>query len=229
MQRTLDKLRNGQQVTIVALGDSNTELTWHTQGRLNWVGLLHEALFETYGRNLVMMINAGCCGNTTGRALERLDRDVLRFDPNLVIISFGTNDTGTGPEGIDAFEADMRKLIGQIRAHGDTEILLRTPAPVIALNTPARPAAPGDEWPGTHLGLYARRIVTLAETLRLPVVDHYAFWKQFEPAQSAENPNHLALRMSDAFHPGPVGHLAFYRELAPMFGLPTTFPWEATT
>jgi hypothetical protein len=32
--------------------------------------------------------------------------------------------------------------------------------------------------------------------------------------------------MSDAFHPGPLGHLAFYRELAPAFKLPEKLPWE---
>ncbi len=51
MREFLNKLENGQKVTVVALGDSITELTWHTAGRLNWVGYLQEALVETYGRN----------------------------------------------------------------------------------------------------------------------------------------------------------------------------------
>jgi len=49
MKKLLTKLERGEQVTIVALGDSNTELTFHTRGYLNWVCLLHEALFEKYG------------------------------------------------------------------------------------------------------------------------------------------------------------------------------------
>jgi hypothetical protein len=27
-------------------------------------------------------------------------------------------------------------------------------------------------------------------------------------------------------HPNEIGHRAFYRELAPLLGLPTTLPWE---
>jgi hypothetical protein len=32
--------------------------------------------------------------------------------------------------------------------------------------------------------------------------------------------------MSDTLHPGPLGHLLFYRQLAPYFGLPEKLPWE---
>jgi hypothetical protein len=31
---------------------------------------------------------------------------------------------------------------------------------------------------------------------------------------------------SDVSHPGPAGHLAFYRELAPCFDLPAKLSWE---
>jgi len=43
----LSKLARGEQVTIVALGDSNTELTFHTRGHLNWV---EAALVKRPGR-----------------------------------------------------------------------------------------------------------------------------------------------------------------------------------
>ncbi len=40
LERFLAKLDAGQQVTVVALADSNTEQTFHTRGALNFVGLL---------------------------------------------------------------------------------------------------------------------------------------------------------------------------------------------
>ena len=46
--RLISKLEKGEQVTIVALGDSNTELTFHTRGYLNWPYLLQEALLAAY-------------------------------------------------------------------------------------------------------------------------------------------------------------------------------------
>jgi hypothetical protein len=32
--------------------------------------------------------------------------------------------------------------------------------------------------------------------------------------------------MADAIHPGAQGQLAFFRELAPLFGVAPYFPWE---
>ena len=61
-----------------------------------------------------------------------------------------------------------------------------------------------------------------------PVVDHYTLWtqRQFSVRHGVADPNRLWPRMSDAIHPGAQGHLAFYRELAPLFDLPRFFPWE---
>jgi len=96
MQRTLTKLAAGEHVTIVALGDSITEITFHTRGHMNWVGLLSEAILATYGNGVCTLINAGKCGSSYSEALQRLDRDVLRFAPDLVIVALGMNDAGRG-------------------------------------------------------------------------------------------------------------------------------------
>ena len=126
MTRLLAKLEKGEQVTIVAIGDSNTELTFHTHGHLNFCYLLQEALLEKYGGNKVIMIDSGSCGSGLANGLARLDRDVLRFKPDLVIIGYYDSDMDS-----------LRKIIEKVRAAGDTEILLRTPNPYIAPNMPA--------------------------------------------------------------------------------------------
>ena len=82
MEKTLTKLGNGEHVTIVALGDSITEITFHTRGKMNWVGLLSEAIFEEYGNGVCTLINSGKCAGTYAEALTRLEHDVLRFKPD---------------------------------------------------------------------------------------------------------------------------------------------------
>jgi lysophospholipase L1-like esterase len=217
-----------EQVTIVALGDSNTELTWHTHGHLNWVGLLHEALFEQYGRNRVIMINAGKCGDTTPGGLTRLDRDVLRFAPDLVIMAFGMNDGGNTAEALQTFREAMAALITRCHAAG-AAVLLRTPNPVLlsplAAHLSGRVA--GQEISEASKASIVRTLVDLGQEYDCPVVDHYTRWLDDALPLPKENPNTRWLRMSDETHPGAQGHLAFYRELAPLFGLPVTFPWEA--
>ena len=215
------------RVTIVALGDSITELTWHTRGRLNWTGLLHEALFEKYGRNRVFMINAGKCGDTAAAALPRLDRDVLRFSPDLVIVSFGMNDAVAGPEGLPAFGKATREIIRRCREAG-AAVLLRTPNPVVSglwpYMTQGLPA--GDEMPGNFQGQYAETLIRIASETKCPIVDHYTLWMRAQFEEHLEQTNTRWLRMSDEVHPGWQGHLVFYREMAPLFGLPGKFPWE---
>lgn len=220
MNRLLAKLEKGEQVTIVAIGDSNTELTFHTHGHLNFCYLLQEALLEKYGGNKVIMIDSGSCGLGLVDALARLDRDVLRFKPDLVIIGYYDSDMDS-----------MRKVIAMIRAAGETEILLRTPNPYVAPNMPAvtPPVVAGKEWPGTKIGETARMVRELGAELKIPVVDHYRLWLEADSTHQGPpsvNPNKLWMRMSDASHPGEWGHLAFYRDMAPFFGLPTKLSWE---
>ena len=233
MQRVLDKLRAGQKTTIVALGDSNTELTWHTHGRLNWVGLLQEALFETYGRNTCWMINSGKCGDTACDAIQRVQDDALRFLPDLVIVSFGMNDSsaGTTPDNLAEFGSALRHLVMIIRAERDCQVMFRTPNPVVIPPCNAKILAEeeqiGMEARDNCIGLYAKETVDLAEELACIVVDHYATWKRVEQQRGrCEEPNHLWLYMSDPIHPGPLGHLAFFREIASLFGVRSHFPWE---
>ncbi|MHB9134535.1 MAG: SGNH/GDSL hydrolase family protein [Armatimonadota bacterium] len=213
------------RVTIVAIGDSNTELTWHTRGRLGWPGLLQEALFETYGRGRCYVINAGRAGESAPLGLQRLDRDVFRFDPDLVIISFGMN--APGPDGIADFHADIVEMIRRCRERG-AAVMLRTPNPIIC--SPGKtikdrlPIAA--EMPGVHQGLFAAELVKIGAEQGCPVVDHYTLWMEHAFHKYPEEPNTRWLRMSDEVHPGPQGHLVFYREMAHLFDLPQTFPWE---
>jgi lysophospholipase L1-like esterase len=217
--KLIAKLSAGEKVTIVALGDSNTEQTFHTRGQMGWPYLLQAALYEKYGANKVFMINAGFSGTGAQQGLKRLDEDVLRFAPDLVIICFwsGQNDA-------------LRKIATRLQEE-KVEVLLRTPNPVVVPNMPRvnPPVACGKEWAGQSKAKVADTIVKLGAELGVPVVDHYRLWMAADAAHKgppATNPNKLWMRMSDAYHPGPLGHLAFYRELAPAFGLPTKLSWE---
>lgn len=233
MNRTLARLRAGEHVTIVAFGDSNTELTFHTRGHLNWVGLLGEAIFETYGAGVCTLINAGKCGSSYREGLGRLDRDVHRYRPDLAILAFGMNDALAGLAGLEAFRDDVRRMGRAIREACGSEILIRTPNPVVTVHglpLPAEQPAPGKAWesPQRPLNQYAAALVAIAAEMDCPVVDHYSLWtrKTFAPRQPVADPTGLWPRMADAIHPGFLGHLAFFRELAPTFDVPPYFPWE---
>jgi lysophospholipase L1-like esterase len=86
------KLNPQKPIRVVAFGSSNTELHWHSLGHFNWFSWLSSALREWVGRH-VTLINQGINGETSKDLLKRIDRDVLSFNPDLVIITIGGNDT----------------------------------------------------------------------------------------------------------------------------------------
>jgi lysophospholipase L1-like esterase len=233
MQHTLAKLKRAEQVTVVAFGDSITEETFHTRGQMNWVALLREAIFETYGHGVCQMINSGKCGSSYREGLTRIERDVLRFQPDLVILAFGMNDASRGLPALEEFEKEVRETVRIIREKCGSEILIRTPNPVVTLNglpLPTEQPRPGQVWeaPFRPLRQYSEVLVRLTKELGCACVDHYTLWTltPFSAKHRVADPGGLWLRMGDAIHPGALGHRIFFRELASLFEVPERFPWE---
>jgi len=68
------------------------------------------------------VINAGVPGDTTARALQRLERDVLSKSPDLVLITLGGNDLKNGVAKDRAFQ-NLRIIIESIQNTGARVIL----------------------------------------------------------------------------------------------------------
>jgi len=203
-----------------------------TFGRKNWVEYLAEALWEQYGDGLTIVVNACRCGESFGRLAPELDRLVLRFQPDLVIchVKPGWDQDAAAP-----FAADMaaaRGFVRRVRDEAGAEILFQTHNPVVWGYSEPRPAdaPPGDAYvndPGRGEAP-AKLLAALGEELGIPVCDQYALWKAHRKtfAHPGANPQNLWMRMADTVHPGPTGHLAMFRGIAPYFDVPKYFSWE---
>jgi acyl-CoA thioesterase-1 len=117
-------------VLIVAFGDSITqgvmehnliapEIVYHR--------LLQELLQEFYPTTTFSTINAGVSGDATTAALGRLERDVIQHQPDLVLVAFGTNDSGGGLDALDGFKDNLRQIISCIREQTEADMVLLTP------------------------------------------------------------------------------------------------------
>jgi hypothetical protein len=111
--------------------------------------------------------------------------------------------------------------------------MIRTPNPVVTVHglpLPKEQTLPGRSWESElrPLRKYAEALVEVGAEMNCTVVDHYNLWilKTFNPKHPVADSTGLWPRMGDAIHPGYLGHLAFFRELAPLFGVPKYFPWE---
>lgn len=74
----------------------------------------------------VNIINAGISGDSAPHALTRVDEDVLKHNPDLVVVCFGLNDCGQGMEGIDKYINALSEIFDKIKAHG-CELIFMTP------------------------------------------------------------------------------------------------------
>ena len=232
MQRTIARLNKQEPTTIVVIGDSCSVDTPWTYGRKNWVQYLAEALWHTYGDGFITLLNSSRCGAAYATELPRLEASVLRFKPDLVVSAIGKLNTDDGPEALATDRNAARQVVARIQA-ASGEILFVTINPVVWGFWEPRPeGAPSGEAFLNHHGrseASARALVKFAAELGLPVVDVYAAWKKHTiPFKSqTSHPQGLRMRMApDTVHPGPTGHLAIFRQIAPYFEVPPYFAWE---
>jgi acyl-CoA thioesterase-1 len=106
-----DKIRNVGSAgeTIICFGDSLTE----------GVGAEPGEEYPTVLSRLLGMrvLNAGHRGDTTARALERIDSSVVKKNPRLVILLLGGNDfLRQVPTG--ETRQNLKEIVRQIQAHG---------------------------------------------------------------------------------------------------------------
>ncbi len=96
--RVFERINQGRNVHVMALGSSNTE---HFMVGAHWfdyvnIGFMHKYRRWTDDRSSVdnpaLCLNAGTSNNTTAELLKRFDRDVAPFKPDLLILTAGIND-----------------------------------------------------------------------------------------------------------------------------------------
>jgi lysophospholipase L1-like esterase len=100
--------------TIICFGDSLTSGVGAGQGKD-----YPSQLSKLIGRPV---INAGVPGDTTARALRRLDRDVLSKNPDLVLITLGGNDLKNGVARDTAF-SNLKQIVESIQDGGARAII----------------------------------------------------------------------------------------------------------
>lgn len=74
----------------------------------------------------VNIINAGVSGVCAPHGLARLERDIIRHQPDLCVVCFGLNDCGKGRNGIGEYTEALGKIFDQLKEAG-IEIIFMTP------------------------------------------------------------------------------------------------------
>ena len=187
-----------EAVTIAFLGDSvtqgcfevyttedagletvyDTENAYHTH--------LRKLLNHLYPKVPLNIINAGISGGTAGDGAARLQRDVLRFSPDLCVVCFGLNDSCNPAEDApEAYRAALADIFTRLRQQS-IEVIFMTPN---MMCTAVSPSIEDETIRGTAASVVQvqnsgrlEQFLTIgketAAALDIPVCDCYAKWQR---------------------------------------------------
>jgi lysophospholipase L1-like esterase len=203
-----DGLREHGAVNIVILGDSVSHgaLCGTIDYEHVYWNRLKQRLNAWRDYVPVNMICSAISGSTATSSLPRLESQVLKHEPDLVIVCFGLNDiNGT----LDEYLNSLREIFTRCQAVADVVFL--TPNmlnPRVADDTPTQhydyAVATARMQNEGRMDAYIDAAKALAAELGVPVCDGYAAWKQLAKTQDitsllANRINHPTAEMHELF------------------------------
>jgi lysophospholipase L1-like esterase len=200
--KTLDKLRRGEPVTIVAWGDSVTVGGDASPPDRIYPSLFLDGLRARFPKSNIFLINAGIGATNTSGRLPSLQREVLDAHPDLVTIEF-VNDLSLPDEVV---RANWRKALDAIHGAGAEAITL-TPHFVMP-EWMAKEHPRGGE---TRSGVAVMREVSREKGVG--VADASLRWAHLDE----EGLPYITLLASGINHPDNRGHALYARELLTFF------------
>lgn len=190
---------------IVAFGSSNTELSWHSEGRHNWVDWLYINIRGNLGRHITV-VNQGISGETSEDLLKRMERDVFSLSPQAVIITVGGNDAARGFTYRQYYD-NLKEICTRLIDKKIQPILQTYYCPYY------------DECSTGYRDIFesfAEVNRNLAGELDIPLIDQYAY---FEPFYEKDKAGYKEL-MRDGLHVNPLGNMIMGIIVSKHFGLP---------
>ena len=188
---------NREGVTIAFLGDSVTqgcfEIYKTEDDRIETVfdkkasyemGVF-DILCTLFPSVTVNIINAGISGDCAPRGLRRVEKDVLRHEPDLVLVCYGLNDCSLTENSIQKYTDSLRQIFEKIKESG-SELIFMTPN---MMNTYVSAALKDSDFVKVaeesatkqNSGRFDAHIDAARELCRemeVPVCDCYAIWKK---------------------------------------------------
>lgn len=213
-ERIGSKARDPGQAPILisAFGDSVTQGVMEHR-RLDSAAVFHRVLQirleQHFPATTFSTINAGVSGDNVEGGLARLERDVVRYQPDLVLVAFGLNDSLGGLKCLAKFEDGLETMTSRIRGETEADLLLLTP-PFMATRRSERIHPEHLEFADEiisaqtsgALAEYARAVRSVGLRYAIGIADIHAEWERL----SAEGLDTDIWLVNGLNHPGPDGH-----------------------
>ncbi len=193
--------------SIITIGDSITE---GSDDPVNggWAGNLIKWYESLAQGNKV--INLGIGGNTTDDILQRIEKDCSPYNPDIIIVAIGVNDSryvspdnDTGTVPLKKFSRNLRKIL-QIAGKISETVVSVGMVPVDESRT--TPIAEINYYTKKSQYKYDRVINEIVKELNIPYIDLFNKWL-------AMGKEKYAPLLSDGLHPDTAGHMLMFEQV----------------
>ena len=110
LSKVYKKLEKGKEVTVCFLGGSITQGSLSSTPKTCYAYRTYDWLKNKFADADIKYVNAGIGGTTSAFGAARAEKDVLAYDPNLVVVEFSVNDECT-EYFLESYEGLIRKLL----------------------------------------------------------------------------------------------------------------------
>ena len=145
---------------------------------------INEILHMMFPKAQINLINCALSGDNAPNGFSRLERDILPFKPDLVIVSYGLNDSGKGEVGLENYTTALDGIFKKIKVSGAecifmTANAMNTNVSCHITNEVFRDIAEGTMKTQTSgmLEKYFEAAKAVAQANDVKVCDCYAKWK----------------------------------------------------
>ena len=108
--RVMRKAQKGEEITVGFIGGSVTYGGAATTQEARWARVVEKWWKDTFPDAKINYINAGQSGTPSLFGVHRVDDDLLKYDPDFVVIEFGVNDELQDWQR-DAYASLVRRII----------------------------------------------------------------------------------------------------------------------
>ncbi len=167
--------------------DANDNISTVCETRNSYSSLLKEKFEKLYPYASPIVINAGISGGHATEGAVRLERDVLRFLPDITVVCFGLNDCQGGKDGLARYSEALKSIFTRLSEAGG-EVIFMTPN---MMNTEISRYITDERIKkiaesimniqnGGGMDEYMQAAVRMAKQCGVTVCDCYAEWKKFQ-------------------------------------------------
>lgn len=211
---TRAELAQNGPITIVALGDSVThgafEADVYDYENAYW-NILRKKIQAAYPYVPVNVINAGIGGYKASNSHERVDKQVLAHNPDLVIVCFGLNDV---QNDLETYLSSLKIIFEKIKGN-NVDCIFLTPNMLcthVADDVAPQHIAIAERLAAIQnsgrMDVFMQSAMALAKDMGVSVCDCYSIWKEWSKTQDI-----TLLLANRVNHPSREMHAFFAQKL----------------